>query len=140
MSVYLPAELYQQLLEVDDHCCAHCRTTQSNSGQPMVVDHIISRKKGGKTEFKNLCFACRRCNEFKGPVVVLRDPLTGELTPLFHPRQQQWSEHFAWDSGGVRVVGLTAIGRVTIIALNMNNDIIIDARQQWVSVGWHPPL
>jgi len=39
----------------------------------------------------------------------------------------------------LRVVGLTAIGRATIVALKMNNEVIVDARRRWVSAGWHPP-
>jgi len=139
MSAYLTAELRQQLLAVDEQRCAYCQTTQTNSGYPMIVDHIIPTSKGGKTEFANLCFACYRCNEFKGSATVLEDPLSNEMTSLFHPRRQTWSEHFTWDVTGVRIVGLTAVGRVTVIVLNMNNEVIMDARRQWVSVGWHPP-
>lgn len=69
----------------------------------------------------------------------MRDPLTGDGVSLFHPRQHQWSDHFIWDAAGIRLLGLTAIGRATIIALNINNEVIIDARRRWVSVGWHPP-
>jgi hypothetical protein len=105
----------------------------------MVVDHIIPAAQGGQTTFHNLCFACRRCNEFKGPATKIPDPLTDELVPLFHPRQHVWTDHFAWDAAGVRLLGLTAIGRATIIALNTNNEVIVDARRRWVGVGWHPP-
>jgi hypothetical protein len=38
----------------------------------------------------------------------------------------------------VHILGLTAVGRATILALNMNNTVIEDARRRWVSVGWHP--
>ena len=31
------------------------------------------------------------------------------------------------------------LGRATIVALNMNNAVIVYARRRWVSVGWHPP-
>ena len=31
------------------------------------------------------------------------------------------------------------VGRVKVLALNMNNEVILDARRNWVSVGWHPP-
>jgi hypothetical protein len=68
------------------------------------------------------------------------DPLTGEVVVLFHPRQQQWAGHFQWDETGIQLIGLTAIGRATIVALNMNNSVIVDARRRWVSVGWHPPI
>lgn len=139
MSVYLSAELRQQLVEADDHRCVYCQTTQSNSGHPMVTDHIIPQSKGGLTEFENSCFACRRCNEFKGATTKAEDPLSGKVVPLFHPRRQQWRDHFAWDAAGVRIEGLTAIGRVTVMALKMNNEVILHARQNWVSAGWHPP-
>lgn len=139
MSAYLPVALRQQLLDADDHRCAYCHTTQANSGYPMVVDHIIPRSRGGETEFNNICFACHRCNEFKGSTRYFEDPLGGERTPLFHPRQQVWTNHMRWDETGIRMVGETAVGRVTLIALNMNNEVILDARRNWVRVGWHPP-
>jgi len=136
---YLPANLREQLLTADDRWCAYCHTTEANTGHPMTVDHIIPQAQGGLTTFDNLCFACRRCNEFKGSATTACDPLTNEIVPLFHPRTQAWSEHFAWDASGTRVIGLTAIGRATVVALNANNEVIVDARRRWVSVGWHPP-
>jgi hypothetical protein len=135
VSIYLPADVRHQLIEADDHRCAYCQTTQANPGQPMAVDHIIPEVQGGKTQFDNLCFACRRCNEFKGPTIRMHDPLTGEITPLFHPRQHNWPDHFAWDAAGLRLRGLTTIGRATIMALNINNEVVVDARRRWVSVG-----
>ena len=76
------------------------------------------------------------------------DPLTGELVPLFNPRQQVWREHFAWSDDGARMIGLTACGRATVAALNVNNPglsrangfYVVDARQLWVEADWHPPL
>ena len=103
------------------------------------LSHILPRSKSGQTEFPNLCFACHRCNEFKRSTTRLKDPLSGEMTALFHPRQQSWVDHFLWDATGIRIVGITAVGRVTLIALNMNNEVILDARRNWVRVGWHPP-
>ncbi|MEJ5308454.1 MAG: HNH endonuclease [Anaerolineae bacterium] len=136
---HLPDELYSRLLAADNRHCAYCQTTEANTGQPMTVDHILPQSSGGETVFENLCFACRRCNEFKGSTTAALDPLTGEIVPLFHPRQQVWTEHFQWDAFGTLLVGLTAVGRATIVALNMNNPVIVDARRRWVSVGWHPP-
>ena len=135
----LPVELREQLLTADDRRCAYCHTTEANTGQPMTIDHIVSQARGGQTTFDNLCFACRRCNEFKGDAIAGRDPLTDEAAPLFHPRVHRWSDHFAWDAAGTHLVGLTAIGRVTAVVLNMNNAVIVDARRRWASAGWHPP-
>lgn len=129
---YLPLALRDCLLKADNRHCAYCQTTEANTGQPMTVDHIIPQTQGGLTEFDNLCFACRRCNEFKGTTTA-QDPLTDEIVPLFHPRRQSWYDQFRWDESGTTIIGLTPIGRATILALNMNNPVIMDARRRWVT-------
>jgi hypothetical protein len=105
----------------------------------MTVEHVVPQVQGSVTTFDNLCVACRRCNECKGSATTARDPLTGDAVPLFHPRTQRWSEHFAWDAPGTHLPGLTRVGRATVLSLNMNNAVIVVARRRWVSVGWHPP-
>jgi hypothetical protein len=140
MAVYLSAALRQRLIEADDHRCAYCRTSEANCGTPMVVDHWLARSKGGATEFDNLCFACYRCNLFKGARHEAIDPLSGKGVRLFHPRLDSWFEDFAWDEAGLRIVGLTTTGRATVTALNMNNDVIMDARRNWVRLGWRPDV
>lgn len=106
----------------------------------MTHDHIIPRSKGGDTSFQNLCLACRNCNEFKSDTTQACDPLTGKPALLFNPRLQKWTEHFAWNLDSTKVEGLTAIGRATIVALRMNNAIIVAARWRWAISGWHPPI
>jgi hypothetical protein len=59
---------------------------------------------------------------------------------LFHPLSQQWRDHFAWDESNTLIIGLTACGRATIIALKMNNEAVVRARRRWVEAGWHPPI
>jgi HNH endonuclease len=105
----------------------------------MTYDHIQPVSKNGETIFENVCLACRSCNEFKGDATEATDPLLGETVPLFNPRTQKWSEHFAWSLNGTRVEGLTAVGRATIARLRMNNPVILVARGRWVISGWHPP-
>lgn len=139
MSTYLPADLHTRLRDADDHRCAYCLTAEATTGQPMTVDHIVPRSQGGASQFENLCFACRRCNEFKAGRTHADDPLSGVRVPLFHPRRDVWTEHFMWDESGILLLGLTPTGRATIPALNMNNPIIVAARRRWVGVGWHPP-
>jgi hypothetical protein len=139
MSTYLSVDIQIRLEDADDHRCAYCQTSEVNTGQPMTVDHILPRAQGGISAFDNLCFACRRCNEFKAGNTHREDPFSGEHVPLFHPRQDNWDDHFTWNESGVLLIGLTSIGRATIVALNINNPIIVAARRRWVSVGWHPP-
>ena len=105
----------------------------------MTHDHIQPVSKGGQTNFENICLACRSCNEFKGDSTEAVDPLIGETVPLFNPRTQKQSDHFAWSPDGTKVEGLTVIGRATIVRRRMNNPVIIVARRRWVISGWHPP-
>ena len=136
---YISTAIRAQLRDVDDSRCAYCQTSEANTGQMLTFAHIIPESQDGPTIFENLCLACRRCNQYKGAATTGFDPLTGDSVPLFNPRTQHWEEHFAWNDPGDHLVGLTAIGRATIIALNMNNEAIVTARRRWISVGWHPP-
>ncbi len=106
----------------------------------MVVEHITPLVAGGSSTVDNLCLSCYRCNEFKGPKTEAMDPLDGQLTPLFHPRQQRWHDHFVWNEDGVSLSGLTPSGRATIEALRLNNDWLIQARRLWMLIGLQPPL
>lgn len=136
---YIPVHLRQQVAVEARHRCGYCLTTTAIIGRPMVIDHLFPEAKGGETARENLWLACRRCNEFKGTRTQATDPLTDAETPLFNPRWQSWSVHFAWDEGGTQIVGLTAVGRATVIALRLNNPDIVGARTLWVQAGWHPP-
>jgi hypothetical protein len=64
--------------------------------------------------------SCIDCNLHKGPNIAGIDAESGSLTPLFHPRQHQWAEHF--EMRGALIVGKSAIGRVTVDVLNMNSE------------------
>lgn len=107
---------------------------------PFEIEHIVPLSAGGETEEGNLCLACPRCNRYKGMRVEAIDHETGLTSPFFNPREDGWSEHFAWSADGLYIMGLTSIGRATIDALQMNNPFLLRARQLWIASGWHPPL
>lgn len=135
----IPVELRRLVAARDQNRCAYCLTTEENCGLQMHLDHIRPEIAGGPTTLDNLCLACFACNVYKGAQQTALDSITDEITPLFHPLRQRWSEHFAWVEDQTQIVGLTPCGRATVIALQMNNPIIVRARQRWVSAGWHPP-
>jgi hypothetical protein len=105
----------------------------------MHVEHIVPLALGGTSDDSNLWLACAWCNSFKGTKVSGVEPVTGVEFPLFNPRTQQWSEHFRWSDDGSEIVGLTAVGRATVMALRLNNEYLVVSRRQWVAAGWHPP-
>ena len=135
----IPAGVRQRVAEEARHRCGYCLRTEELMGMPMTLDHIIPEAAGGPSSEENLWLACRRCNEFKGPQTHARDPLTGKQVRLFNPRQQKWSDHFAWSEDGTEIQGLTPCGRATVTALKLNNPEIVVARRLWVSAGWWPP-
>ena len=133
------ASLRLLVLERDEYRCVYCLTTQENSGEQLQIDHIIPVASGGTSTRDNLCSCCAKCNNNKWTKTQAIDPLTNERVPLFHPLQQNWPDHFAWDQSGTLIVGLTPSGRATVNALQLNNATIVRARRRWVEVGWHPP-
>lgn len=131
--------LRRRLTAEASHACSYCRSP-AIAGVPMAVDHIIPLATGGDNEPTNLCLACYRCNEFKNIQTAGKDPLTGMLSPLFHPRNQRWKDHFAWSEDGQYLLGLTSTGRATIETLRMNDQQLRQARAIWILAGIHPPL
>ncbi len=92
--------------------CEYCGLWQKQEPLPFHVEHITSRQHGGKDAEENLALACHHCNLHKGPNLSGLDPRTGELTRLFHPRLDEWGDHFTRRGG--EIIGLSAIGRVTV--------------------------
>jgi len=121
MSRYIPKLLRQRIMVEARGLCTYCRTAVVNTGARFVIDHIIPESLGGETVWENLCLACHTCNEFKGVTTETTDPMTGEVVPLFHPKNQRWHENFAWNQDHSRIFGLTPVGRATISVLNMNH-------------------
>lgn len=136
---YVPSALRKQVTIAAHHRCSYCQTQAILVGRNLQIDHIIPEAVGGLTDEENLCLACATCNQKKGGSMTAVDPLTGEEVMLFHPKQQQWHEHFHWDMGGLYVVGLTAVGRATVAKLDMNNPYVVRSRRIWIQWGYHPP-
>jgi len=135
----VPPSLRQQVILDANQCCEYCQTQQCLTGMPLVIDHIIPRSMGGGGNRTNLAASCYRCNEFKGVRINAIDPLTEVLVSLFHPRQQIWTENFAWTEEGIIIAGLTPTGRATVNALKLNNKYVVESRRIWVAENWHPP-
>lgn len=117
--------------------CEYCLLPQDVHGWRFEIDHIIAEQHDGKTEESNLALCCPRCNRHKGPNVGGIDPATGRLVALYHPRQDTWNEHFAWD--GPLIKPLTAVGRTTLLVLRMNDSIRVAARMLLIEEGRFPP-
>ncbi len=60
----VPGSLRNRVLAESGGRCALCGAT--NREQPLDVDHIKPRSKGGKNEYANLQVLCSKCNRAKG--------------------------------------------------------------------------
>jgi hypothetical protein len=117
---YIPTTLRRQVIERARNRCEYCLLPAEVAFFPHEVDHVVAEKHGGATEIENLAFACWRCNRHKGSDLTSFDPQTRQLSPLFNPRTQLWSEHFAYERE--RIIGLTPEGRTTVTLLRLNSE------------------
>ena len=57
----------------------------------------------------------------------------GYVVGLFHPRRDRWAEHF--ELLGIRIEGLTPVGRATVYVLAMNDARRLDLRSELLARG-----
>jgi hypothetical protein len=105
--------------------------------QKFAIDHIIARQHGGPTTADNLANIGQHCNQHKGPNVAGIDPVTRQLARLFNPRRDRWDEHFR--VVGVEIIGITDVGRVTVVTLAMNDEWPQAVRTSLVAENLYPP-
>jgi hypothetical protein len=106
-----------------NHRCEYCLIHEDDTYFGCEVDHIISVKHGGPTEFENLAYACLICNRHKG----------SDLGSLRNPRVDRWHDHFRL--GGAVIQPLTDIGEVTARIFGFNAPERIIERQALMRAG-----
>lgn len=116
--------------------CEYCGLSQTGQEATFHIDHITPVVAGGESVAENLALACVSCSLRKGARQTAVDPESGQSVPLFHPRRETWSEHFAWNV--VEVLPRTATGRATVILLDMNRPLILAIRREEILLGRHP--
>src|SRR3954451_16804930 len=115
-------------------CCEDCLIPQAADVTPHKIDNVIALKHIGPTDEGNLAVACSHCNRHKGPNIAGIDPETGSLTPLYHPRVDEWPVHFQLMSNGT-IAGRSPVGRTTIQVLNINEADAVALRASLVAEG-----
>lgn len=107
--------------------------TKAIANSCIIIEHVVARQHGGSDHVDNLALACHRCNLYKGPNLSGVDPLTGRVEILFHPRRDQWHDHFAFREA--HVDGLTPSGRATVEVLVLNDARRVELRHELLEFG-----
>lgn len=134
------AQQKKAVAERANRCCEYCRSQVRFAIQPFSIEHIIPRSAGGETALDNLALSCQGCNNHKYNKTEGRDPVSGDTVPLYHPRKQRWSNHFAWNDDFTLIIGLTPTGRSTVETLQLNREGVVNLRRVLYAMGEHPPI
>ena len=122
-----------------EHCCEYCWSQQMYCPDPLSIDHIEPRSRGGSSDESNLALSCGGCNGLKHAATHGVDPVSDRDAPLYHPRRDRWSDHFAWSSDSHEIHGVSATGRATIHRLQLNRSSVTNLRRVLHAIGKHPP-
>ena len=116
--------------------CEYCQLSQIAQEATFHIDHVVPITAGGPSIAENLALACVSCSLRKGARQFAEDPATGQMVPLFSPREHLWAVHFVWQ--GVHLIGTTPTGRATVAALKLNRPAILAIRDEELALGRHP--
>ena len=133
---HIPDSLRRAVIERANSCCEYCLVRAEETLFAHEVDHIIAEKHHGATELDNLCYACFKCNRYKGSDIASLDIETNAITPLYNPRRDRWSDHFRLKAAVIEP--LTPVGRVTMYLLQLNSDARLVRRKELIGLGAYP--
>lgn len=136
----VPAKLRRLVRQRALGYCEYCLCPEFCATQLHSLEHILPESLGGQSNEDNLALACQGCNGAKASKTQAYDLATGRLAPLFHPRRDNWNEHFIWSPDHLHLIGLTPTGRATIEELELNRKGVVHLRRLLILNREHPPL
>ena len=131
----IPARVRREVRSRAHRRCEYCGFHEDHLPiWPFHLEHIVAEQHGGSDEPGNLAWSCQRCNLRKGTNLSARDPDSGIVVPLFHPRSDAWPAHFELAPDG-NIRALTPVGRATAALLQMNARERVALRRLLISRG-----
>ncbi len=121
-----------------NYLCEYCLCPEYFSPDPFEIDHIIALSKGGSDDLINLALTCSGCNGYKSDAIQALDPGSAQIVSLYNPRKDIWADHFCWNEHFTHILGLSPIGRATIVRLRLNRLNVINLRIILRQVGEFP--
>ena len=120
-------------------CCEYCLSQEAFATHRFSIEHILPQSKGGEHKAHNWALACQGCNNFKYTKTHALDPISQKEVPLYNPRVHDWDHHFIWSKDYERILGLTPMGRASIICMKLNRTSLVNLRRILYLQGEHPP-
>jgi hypothetical protein len=135
---YLPGEIRQRVMERAKNRCEYCLIHTDFMIYPAEIDHIYARKHGGTDAEDNLCLSCFSCNRYKGSDIATLHPDTDEIIRLFHPRRDDWLQHFSVNRETAIIETKSDTGLVTARLLRFNAATRIKERKPLIAANQYP--
>ncbi|MBK9050232.1 MAG: HNH endonuclease [Chloroflexi bacterium] len=136
---YISIETKRRVFDRAYGYCEYCQSPSHYGTSSFQIEHIVPTSRGGDNGLRNLALSCPGCNGYKSDRIEAIDPADGELVPLYNPRKQTWHEHFNWNEQYSLILGITATGRATVEALQVNRTSLVNLRHALYMIGKHPP-
>ena len=136
---YISPTIRKIVFERANGYCEYCQCPSDFSTEPFSIEHIIPKSKNGTDSPDNLALACIGCNIYKSNKITFLDTVTQDYFPLYNPRINVWNDHFIWHELLTSIIGKTAVGRVTIAAIQLNRRQLKNLRRALIAIGEHPP-
>ena len=136
---YIPSVIKDQVIIRANGRCEYCQCWAKNSIHTFNIEHVIPISREGGNELDNLAYSCNGCNNAKSDKTEVFDLLTNSSVNLFNLRIHTWKDHFSWSNDFLEVIGLTPIGRASILQLKLNRTGVKNMRRLTKIVGEHPP-
>ena len=137
---HISLRLRREVTQRAQRRCEYCRSPETFSLDTFTIDHIQPVAEFGSDDPENLAFACHNCNNRKQDETTAVDPQSQQRVPIYHPRQDRWSDHFLWSEDALTIVPISATGRATIKRLQLNRTGAVNVRRALLALGEeHPP-
>lgn len=136
MSIYVSKLVRALVIERAGNRCEYCRVPQFLTNYDFHIEHITGIQHGGSSSIDNLAWCCAFCNWKKGPNIATLLDSSNKIVPLFHPRTQNWFDHFEVKNG--LIVSKTNIGKATAKLLEFNLPERIEIRTVLTLAGFYP--
>lgn len=108
----------------------HGASRPGSKVQRRILPDVKNRVEAGYVPWQSVC---PFCNLSKYSNLSGIDEVTRQMVKPFHPRRMKWRRHFRNECG--EIVGLSAIGRVTVAVLGMNDGDRVELRASLIEEG-----